>query len=99
MFLIQLSNISFPNIFSLERHFMKQHYTNIWITGGASIFQQFISSHKLEYLYITEINMDLMCNHYLPPIPDYFEEAIRSNLINDEGMIYRQILLKNTRDF
>jgi len=47
-------------------------YDNIWITGGAKIYNSFINASVMDSIYITHINDNYVCDTYFPELPDNY---------------------------
>ncbi|HVX23758.1 MAG TPA: dihydrofolate reductase [Candidatus Saccharimonadales bacterium] len=59
---------------------------DLWVFGGASVFEQTIG--RADELYLTEIEADFGCDQFFPEYHDKFEIAERSNLHEQNGFIY-----------
>jgi len=50
-----------------------KNYDEVWIIGGEKIYQEFILSNKVNYIYTTEIDDNYTCDVFFPKIPDNFK--------------------------
>ena len=58
-------------------------YNELWILGGAEIFNSFIHHHDLKQIFVTEIDKDFMSNCFFPEIPLSFKLASEARHKND----------------
>jgi len=73
------------------------HYENIWIVGGASIFNSMLTHPKLEHIYITEIDTICKYTHFLDEIPPWFYLDSTSKWFKENNISYRfKIYSKNS---
>ena len=56
---------------------LKKIYTNIWIIGGQTIYEQYINKPYIDKLYLTEIEETYEGDTFFPEIPSYFHKTIQ----------------------
>lgn len=44
------------------------YYEDIWIIGGAEIYQHYLATNKINKCYITYIDKDFECDTFFPPL-------------------------------
>lgn len=47
--------------------------SDIFIIGGARVFEQFIKKHKIDGVYLTRIKKQFQCDTFFPKIPKSFK--------------------------
>ena len=75
---------------------LKKTKKDLYIIGGASIYNQFLTSFNINYLYITQIYKDFKCDVKFPIIPEYFNIISYSELLNYKDIQYRFLTYKNS---
>jgi dihydrofolate reductase len=79
----ETSNLFFFNEFDSIYEFCKgQDYHIVWIIGGSSIYNYYISQSYIDELVITRINAQYECDTYFPTIPLNFSK-VRSDTCTD----------------
>ncbi len=77
-------------------HFIHNFQDDIWIIGGASIFEQMLPlAHEL---YLTKIDADFGCDQFFPHYDQAFALAEQSELHEENGFIftYNKFVAKNS---
>ena len=69
---------------------------DIWIIGGASVYNQFITHTALQEIYVTEVDEEYKTDTYFPLIPNNFSISYKSKIFEEDGIkychkIYRRI--------
>ena len=89
---------SFKSMNDLTRYLHTSEYDNIWVIGGAQIFNIFIKLNLLDELYVTYIDDMYKCDTYFPDIPDiyilYKSEICNEKTKNNkytQRLIYKQL--------
>jgi dihydrofolate reductase len=59
---------------------LRKMYSNIWIIGGESIYEQYIKKSYIDRLYLTEIDDVFEGDTYFPEIPNYFHKTNQGNM-------------------
>lgn len=62
---------------------------DLWIIGGASIYEQIIQAEKADELYITHIEADFGCDQFFPDYSAAFSLRERSELCEQNGFKFR----------
>jgi len=58
---------------------LRKIYSNIWIIGGQSVYEQYINKPYIDRLYLTEIDETFEGDTYFPKIPSGFCKTIQGN--------------------
>jgi dihydrofolate reductase len=58
---------------------------DVWILGGASVYQQIMERGKVDELYVTHINADLGCDQFFPEYAAKFHLQSQSDLRSQNG--------------
>ncbi len=58
---------------------------DIWIAGGADVFQQIIDAGKADELYITHIDADFGCDQFFPDYQSKFRLVKQSDTHSQNG--------------
>lgn len=61
---------------------------DLWIVGGAAVFEQVIKAGKADELYITHIDADLDCDQFFPEYENSFRLADRSQSQKQNGFSF-----------
>ena len=61
---------------------------DVWIIGGANVYEQIFEQKLADELYITRIDADFGCTQYFPQIGADFELSSVSELHEQNGFIY-----------
>ena len=77
---------SFSSISDIEEFCDTQKYDEIWIIGGAQIYNTFIESKKVNKIYATLIHDNFDCDCFFPEINGY-NIISRENTIENETNI------------
>jgi len=67
----------------------REEVGNIFVIGGGRVFAEAIGRADCKYLYITHIAADFLCDVYFPIIPDRFFLEKRSELLEEDGIMFR----------
>ena len=70
----------FNSVPSLHKFCEEKRYKDVWIAGGANVYQQFLPDPLLHSIYLTNIDIDVPCDTYFPNIPPSFGLASRMRL-------------------
>jgi len=87
--------IYFNNFQNFEKYIKLKKYENIWIIGGAEIYQQFLPfTNKI---YLTQIYNDFNCDTFFPHIPYNFNLIEKSSVKKENNIkfIYKTFVNKN----
>ncbi|GAC1391087.1 MAG: type 3 dihydrofolate reductase [Candidatus Saccharimonadales bacterium] len=68
---------------------------DLWIIGGASIYQQALS--YADELYVTHIDADFGCDLFFPEIPQLFQDTTDKMLHEQNGFIYHMSIYSKIR--
>lgn len=67
---------------------------DIFVIGGAKIFEEFIKKHRVDGIYLTRVKKEFKCDAFFPKIPKAFKaEKLnegRDNEINYEFLLYKK---------
>lgn len=61
---------------------------DLWVIGGANVFDQVIAAGKADELYLTKIDADFGCNQFFPEFEQKFRLVEQSPLHEQNGFIY-----------
>lgn len=70
----------------LDKFFDEHRGQDIWVVGGASIFEQ--TMKLADELYITKIDADFACDQFFPEYENDFELVKASELHEQNGFVY-----------
>jgi dihydrofolate reductase len=73
--------------------FLVNFHEDLWVIGGASIFEQVLL--KAEELYLTLIDADFGCDQFFPEYESQFELVDTSALHEENGFIFTYHVYKN----
>lgn len=88
----------FQSINELKQYCRAKQYSNIWITGGQSIYEQFITDPEIEHIYMTMIHKEFLCDSFFPTIPSNFSLSCETEDIDNNIPITFKIYT-NTKYF
>ena len=71
---------SFSSINDIENFCKNQKYDEVWIIGGAEIYNLFINENKVKYIYATLIHQKYDCDCFFPELDNW-------TIINQEDII------------
>tara|TARA_B100001250_G_C19698848_1_gene743863 strand:+ start:312 stop:860 length:549 start_codon:yes stop_codon:yes gene_type:complete len=72
----------------LEKFLYSNHFSNIWIIGGESIYKEFINESYVKNIYLTHIHEDFECDTFFPEIPDDFYLKNTSDMKIENNILY-----------
>ena len=72
------------NIESLK----KEHYNNIWLIGGAQVYESMINNDMINTIYYTDIDKEFECDTFFPEIPSNFKNVFESKSFIDNDINY-----------
>ena len=61
---------------------------DLWVAGGAKVFEEVIQAGKANELYITHIDADFGCDQFFPAYEKDFKLAEQSELREQNGFIF-----------
>jgi dihydrofolate reductase len=61
---------------------------DVWVIGGASVYEQILEQDKADELYITHIDADLDCDQFFPPYQSKFRLQSQSQPQEQNGFHY-----------
>ena len=72
----QLNNVTLLN--DPEKVLDLFQYDEIWIIGGSSIYDYFLSNHsdKIDKIFLTKIHQNYNCDAFFPKIPNTFYKSV-----------------------
>ena len=73
----------FSSIVEIKNYCREKNYDDVWIIGGAKVYEQFINDDDVKNIYITKINKKFECDTYFPSLPPRFK-------LNNISDIYEQ---------
>jgi dihydrofolate reductase len=74
--------------------FLDKTKDDIWVIGGASVYEQTLS--RADELYITSIEADFGCDQFFPAYDDSFTLTEKSDLHTQNGFIFSYQIYKKT---
>ncbi len=77
---------------SLDEVLSDLNLLDVFIIGGAQIYNEAISHPLCKKIYLTQIEQDFRCDTFFPLIPNYFKEISRSTKITEKGIDYRYLI-------
>lgn len=66
--------------------FLQNFHEDIWVIGGASVFEQTLA--HADELYLTCIDADFGCDQFFPEFESVFQETEKSDLHEENGFIF-----------
>ncbi len=77
-------------VHDLEAFLQPYHRTDkhVWVTGGASVFEQLIDAELADTIYATQIAADFGCSQFFPLFKDHFKLESESDLHEENGFIF-----------
>ena len=84
-----------PNCIYLLESIKNVNKENIFIIGGASIYNETLLNYKCSKIYFTEVYNNYDCDKFFPKLPDYFKLTNVSKFINDNNTYYRNLVYTN----
>lgn len=76
----------------LNKFFEEHHRQDVWVVGGAQIFEQTMAI--ADELYITKIKADFGCDQLFPKYEAAFELAEASDMHTENGFLYTYTIYK-----
>jgi len=67
-------------------HISSKKYTNIWLIGGAQVYESMINNDMINSIYYTDIDADFECDTFFPEIPNHFENVFESKSFTDNNI-------------
>jgi len=62
---------------------------DLWVVGGAEVFQQVMDAGKADELYITHIDAEFGCDRFFPEYEDKFELKEQTETHHQHGFSFR----------
>ena len=63
----------------------KKHHDNVWLIGGAQVYENLINNDMINSIYYTNIDAEFKCDTFFPEIPAQFKKEFESkSFIEDE---------------
>ena len=72
-----------------------KNYNDVWIIGGAQIYESMINNNLLKTIYYTEIDADFECDTFFPKIPSCFKEIFKSKNYEENEIKYNMKVFIN----
>lgn len=72
--------------------FLNESENDIWVAGGASVYEQAI--HDADELYLTEIDADFACDQFFPEFHDRFKLESQTGRKEQNGFFYTYSIYK-----
>ena len=77
-------------------HISKEKYDNIWLIGGAKVYENLINNNMINSIYYTDIDAEFDCDTFFPEIPSKFNEVFTSKYLTDNDINYNmKVYVKN----
>lgn len=70
-----------------------ERVADIFVIGGARVFEEFMKKHKIDGIYLTRIKKEFNCDTYFPKIPKNFK-AEKLGEVAEQGIKYEYLLYK-----
>ena len=77
----------------------KENYNNVWLIGGAQVYESMINNDMINTIYYTDIDEEFECDTFFPEIPNEFQEVFKSNNFEENGVKYNMKVFVNLRRF
>jgi dihydrofolate reductase len=61
---------------------------DLWVAGGAAVFEQVMQAGKADELYVTHIDADFRCDQFFPEYEDSFTLADQTEPKEQNGFTY-----------
>ena len=76
-------------------HISTQKYDNVWLIGGAQVYENLINNDLINSIYYTNIDAEFKCDTFFPEIPEQFVKEFESkSFIEDEINFNMEIYVK-----
>lgn len=75
----------------------QQGCPEVFILGGAKVYDEAMAHQLCETLYITEVDGDFACDTHLKQIPDVFNKEEEGSPITESGITYRFNIYRRTK--
>jgi len=62
---------------------------DLWVAGGAGVFEEVIKLGKADELYLTHIDADFGCDRFFPEFKDKFKQIELGEVREQNGFSYR----------
>lgn len=72
------------------QNFLDRFHEDLWVIGGASIYEQTIA--QANEIYLTHIMADFGCDQLFPDLPPSFKLTEESPLLEENGFIFSYAL-------
>lgn len=73
---------TFTTLEEVENFCNTQHYTNVWIIGGSQLYAEFLTTNKVDKIYVTSIDNTYDCDVFFPKL-----EESQWKLINEDHKV------------
>src|SRR5258708_4731031 len=70
----------------LEKFLKDFQHKDLWVAGGAAVFDQVIQAGKADELYLTHIDADFGCDQFFPQYEDSFKQIDKSEPREQNGL-------------
>jgi len=70
---------------------------DVWVVGGAAIYDEVIKAGRADELYITHIDADLNCDQFFPNYLDQFKLVEQSPPHHQNGLSYNFAIYRNVK--
>jgi len=75
--------------------FLQDLTEDIWVIGGAAVYQQTIA--RADLLYLTRIESDFGCDQFFPDYAEQFELVDQSPPQHEDGLVYTYAIYRRRR--
>ena len=80
---------------NMEEWVNQFNYDNVWIIGGESVYNTFITNYLIKTIHLTEIDKEYECDTFFPYLPDKFKLLRCSDDVEENGIRYNWKIYKN----
>ena len=86
---------AFNSVDELEKHIAKKNYSDVWVIGGNTIYEQFID--KTRHLYVTNIDKHYTCDTFFIR-PSGFELVKSGEMFVEKDIPYQFLEFINRKE-
>jgi dihydrofolate reductase len=83
----------FSDYTTMHEFCQSQDYGIVWIIGGSSIYNHYISQSYINELVLTRIHAHYICDTFFPRIPEYFIKQYEDTYIDIDRKTKRSVQL------
>jgi dihydrofolate reductase len=81
-------------VHDLDKFLTEMGDTDLWVTGGAKVFEQVLAAGAADELYVTKIDADFGCDQFFPEYEADFQLAQEGELLEENGFTYQYTIYR-----